>query len=80
MLKRYLNNRLLILYITPILLGLLTVFSFQPFNISLINFLILPIFFFLQLILIRNLKVLLGKNHIKKIYLYLEHYLVSAFM
>ena len=47
MLKKYLNNRFLILYLTPFIIGLLSVFSFQPFNITAINFLILPIFFYL---------------------------------
>ncbi|MDC0937455.1 apolipoprotein N-acyltransferase [Pelagibacteraceae bacterium] len=47
MLKKYLNNRFLILYLTPFIIGLLTVFSFQPFNITFLNFLILPIFFYL---------------------------------
>ena len=70
MLEKYLNNRFLILYITPLALGLLTVFSFQPFNITLLNFLILPIFFILQFTLIKNPKVLLEKNLIKKIYLF----------
>ncbi|MDC1092541.1 apolipoprotein N-acyltransferase [Pelagibacteraceae bacterium] len=46
MFDKYLNNRFLILYLTPFVIGLLTVFSFQPFNMSLINFFILPIFFY----------------------------------
>ena len=46
MLERILNNRTIVLYLLPFCLGLLTVFSFQPFNLSLINFFILPIFFF----------------------------------
>ncbi len=44
-LEKYLNSRLSILYITPFLLGSLTVFSFQPFNLTIINFFILPTFF-----------------------------------
>jgi len=47
MFKKYLNNRFLILYLTPFIIGSLTVFSFQPFNISLLNFFILPVFFYL---------------------------------
>ena len=47
MLEKILNNRSLVLYLIPFSLGLLTVFSFQPFNLSIINFLILPIFFLL---------------------------------
>ena len=47
MLQKYLNNRFLILYLTPFIMGLLTVFAFHPFNIKMINFLILPILFYL---------------------------------
>ena len=47
MLEKILNNRNIVLYLLPFSLGLLTVFSFQPFNLSFINFLLLPIFFFL---------------------------------
>ena len=48
MIEKYLNNRFLILYFTPFITGLLTVLSFQPFNITLINFLILPIILFIS--------------------------------
>ena len=47
MIEKVLNNRVIVLYLLPFFLGLLTVFSFQPFNFSLINFFILPILFFL---------------------------------
>ncbi len=47
MLEKILNNRFAVLYLLPFFLGLLTVLSFQPFNLSFINFFILPIFFFL---------------------------------
>jgi len=47
MLEKILNNRFILLYITPFCLGLLSVFSFQPFNLSLINFFLLPILFLL---------------------------------
>ena len=46
MLKKYLDNRFLVLYLTPITIGLLSVFSFQPFNLIALNFFILPIFFY----------------------------------
>ena len=46
MLDKILNNRILILYIIPFILGMLATFSFQPFNFSFLNFVILPIFFF----------------------------------
>ena len=47
MLQQILDNRLMTLYIIPFILGCMTVFSFQPFNISIINFIILPILFYL---------------------------------
>tara|TARA_B100001093_G_C26828463_1_gene1015084 strand:- start:743 stop:2308 length:1566 start_codon:yes stop_codon:yes gene_type:complete len=39
------NNRTLVVFVIPIFLGILTIFSFQPFNFTIINFLLLPIFF-----------------------------------
>ena len=47
MIEKVLNNRLTIIYITPFILGILTVFSFQPFNLTFINFLIMPVIFLL---------------------------------
>ncbi len=47
MLNKFLENRLFVLYFFPFLLGVLSVFSFQPFNFSIINFFLLPIFFYL---------------------------------
>ena len=45
MIEKILNKKLYILYIFPFLLGGLTVFSFQPFNLVFINFFIIPLFF-----------------------------------
>ena len=45
MLNQILNSKILLVFIIPFLLGLLSVFSFQPFNITFINFLIFPILF-----------------------------------
>ena len=47
MIEKILNNRIYVLYLIPFSLGLLSVFSFQPFNFSFINFFLLPIIFFL---------------------------------
>ena len=46
MIKFILNNRFLVLYVSPFLLGSLSTISFQPFNFTLINFIILPLIFF----------------------------------
>ena len=45
MINLILNSRLILVFIIPFLIGLLSVLSFEPFNITLINFLIIPIFF-----------------------------------
>ena len=47
MLNKFLENRLFVLYFFPFLLGVLSVFSFQPFNFSIINFFLLLFFFYL---------------------------------
>ena len=45
MLNKIQNSRTLLVFIAPLILGLVSVLSFQPFNITLINFLIFPISF-----------------------------------
>ena len=62
MLDKYFNNRFLVLYLTPFVIGLLTVFSFQPFNITLLNFLILPIFFYLTVYINKKSKSFFRKK------------------
>ena len=66
MLDKYLNNRFLVLYLTPFFIGLLTVFSFQPFNITLLNFLILPIFFYLIVYINKKSKSIFRKKPYRK--------------
>ena len=45
--KKYLDNRFIILYLIPFFIGALTTLSFQPFNLTIINFIVLPLFFYL---------------------------------
>ena len=66
MLKKYLNNRLLILYLVPLSLGLLTVFSFEPFKITAVNFLILPIIFYLTVHINKKSKSTFRKKPYRK--------------
>ena len=66
MIEKYLNNRFLILYVTPFSIGLLSVFSFQPFNITLLNFFILPIFFYLTAYVNKKSKSTFRKKPYKK--------------
>ncbi len=65
MLKKYLDNRFIILYLTPFLLGTLATLSFQPFNIIIINFIILPIFFYLIIYVNKKSKSIYRKKPYK---------------
>ncbi len=47
MIKKLFEKRYFILFIFPFLIGSLTVLSFQPFNLTIINFIIIPLFFFI---------------------------------
>ena len=53
MIEKILNSRTYILYLLPFCIGLLSVLSFQPFNLSFVNFILLPIVFLL-LVYIKN--------------------------
>ena len=47
MINLILNNRKLLVFVAPFFLGCLSVFSFQPFNFTIINFFIFPCLFFI---------------------------------
>ena len=66
MIEKYLNNRFLTLYLSPFILGLLTVFSFQPFNITIINFIIFPLFFYFVVYINKKSKSIYRKKPYKK--------------
>ena len=66
MFEKYLNNRLFILYVLPFLLGSLSILSFQPFNLTVINFLILPLFFYLIIYIKKKSKSTYRKKPFKK--------------
>ena len=66
MFEKYLNNRLIILYFVPLALGVVTVFSFQPFNLTFINFLVFPIFFYLIFYINKKSKSIYRKKPYKK--------------
>ena len=46
MIRFFLNNRFLLVFILPFFLGCVSVFSFQPFNLTIVNFFIFPCLFF----------------------------------
>jgi apolipoprotein N-acyltransferase len=64
--KNYLNNRFIVLYIIPLVTGALTVFSFQPFNLTFLNFFILPILFYLTVYINKKSKSTFRKKPYKK--------------
>tara|TARA_B100000575_G_scaffold258867_1_gene230756 strand:+ start:503 stop:2062 length:1560 start_codon:yes stop_codon:yes gene_type:complete len=47
MVKKLFDNRYFILYFLPFLIGSLSVLSFQPYNFTIINFIIFPAFFYI---------------------------------
>ena len=66
MFEKYLKNRILTLFVIPFILGSLCVFSFQPFNYTIINFLVLPILFYLIVFIKKKSKSVYRKKPYKK--------------
>ena len=66
MLKKILSSRLLVLYIIPFTIGLLSTLSFQPFNLTIINFIIFPIFFSLLVFINKKSRGTYRKKPYKK--------------
>ena len=66
MLEKYLDNKSFSLLFLPFFLGSITVFSFQPFNYTLINFIVLPIFFYLITYIKKKSKSTYRKKPYKK--------------
>ena len=70
MMPKILDKRLIILYIAPFFLGLLTVFTFQPFNFSFINFITLPLIFYLTIYVKKRSKSIYRKKpYMKNLFL-----------
>ena len=65
MFERFLNNRLLILYLAPFIIGSLSTLSFEPFNLTIINFIILPVFFYLTVYINKKSKTSYRKKPYK---------------
>ncbi len=66
MIDKILNNRISVLYLLPFFLGLFSAFSFQPYNLSFINFFLLPIFFSLVVYVRKKSKSVYRKKPYKK--------------
>ena len=61
----FFNNRIFILYIFPSALGILSVFSLQPFNFSIVNFFIFLIIFYLIIFIKKKSKSIYRKKPFK---------------
>jgi len=66
MIEKYLYSRFLTLYIIPFILGSLSVLSFEPFNLTLINLIIFPIFFYLLVYINKKSKAVYRQKPYKK--------------
>jgi len=64
MIKKLFDKRYFILFIFPFLIGSLTVLSFQPFNLTIINFLIIPLFFYFIVFISKKSPDLIGEDEI----------------
>ena len=66
MIKKYLYSRFLTLYIIPFILGSLSVLSFEPFNLTIINLIIFPFFFYLLVYINKKSKAVYRQKPYKK--------------
>ena len=66
MIEKYLNNRLLTLYAVPFIIGSLTILSFEPFNLGIINFFLFPALFYLLIYINKKSKAIYRKKPYKK--------------
>ena len=66
MIEKYLNNRFLTFIFIPFIIGSLTILSFEPFNFTIINFIIFPIFFYLLVYINKKSKCFYRKKPYKK--------------
>ena len=65
MFKKYLNYRFITLFLIPFIIGSLTTLSFQPFNFTIINLIVIPIFFYLIVYVNKKSKVTYRKRAYK---------------
>ena len=66
MIEKYLNNRLLTLILIPFVIGSLSVLSFQPFNLTFINFFVLPSLLYFIVYINKKSKGIYRKKPYKK--------------
>ena len=65
------NNKFVILFLLPFLIGSLTIFGFAPYNLTFINFLSFPILLFLILHVKKKISSKYRKNKYKLNFLYI---------
>ena len=80
MVEKYLNNRFLVIYFIPFVIGALTTLSFQPYNFVFVNFLIFPLFLYLAIHINKKSKSIYLKKPYKKICFFLAFLLVLVFI
>ena len=56
MLSKVLNSRIAIIFIIPFILGIISIFSFAPFNFTIINFLTIPSLFLILTFVVKRSK------------------------
>tara|TARA_B100000886_G_scaffold340434_1_gene309964 strand:+ start:5516 stop:7072 length:1557 start_codon:yes stop_codon:yes gene_type:complete len=66
MIEKYLNSRLSTLYVIPFISGALTILSFEPFNFTIVNLIIFPLFFYLLVYINKKSKSVYRKKPYKK--------------
>ena len=66
MIENFLNNRWLTIFIIPFIFGSLTTLSFEPFNLTIINFIIFPSFFYLLVYINKKSRSIYRKKPYKK--------------
>ena len=66
MISKYLDNRFITLFLIPFLIGSLSVLSFQPFNLTFVNFFTLPVCFYLIVYIKKKSKSVYRKKPYKK--------------
>ncbi len=66
MIEKYLDNRLITLYLIPFFIGTITTLTFEPFNFTILNFIIFPLFFYLIIYINKKSKGTYRKKPFKK--------------
>ena len=70
MIEKYLDRRFITLYTIPFILGALSKFSFEPYNFTIINLIILPSIFYLISYINKRSKSFYRKNLTKNLFIF----------